>query len=79
MKKQPVILGVVPSDLSFWCQLFHMIDDTAGATNVLRADKEISKQFQTLLRTLEEREQSFMYDTDEKYVIGSEKLVYFSE
>lgn len=79
MKKQPVILGVVPSDLSFWCQLFHMIDDTAGATNVLRADKEISKQFQALLCTLDKREQSFMYDTAEKYVIGSEKLVYFSE
>lgn len=79
MKKQPVILGVVPSDLSFWCQLFHMIDDTAGATNVLRADKEISMQFQALLRTLDKREQSFMYDTAEKNVIGSSKLVYFSE
>ena len=79
MKKQPVILGVVPSDLSFWCQFFHMIDDTAGATNVLRADKEISKQFQALLRTLDKREQSFMYDTAEKNVIGSSKLVYFSE
>lgn len=79
MKKQPVILGVVPSDLSFWCQLFHMIDDTAGATNVLRADKEISKQFQALLRTLDKREQSFLYDTAEKNVIGSAKLVYFSE
>lgn len=79
MNKQPVILGVVPSDLNFWFYFFHMVFDSVGPTNVLLTDRELNSLFNQFLSCLDSRYKSFFTDAILTESIGPEKAVYFSE